>query len=262
MGRHGNASREQRLDALSEYVMSEGSVRIEDLPARFDVSLMTVHRDIDLLARKGILRKTRGVVSAISSSLYEASTAYRSRLMHVEKRSIAARALELIEPGQSIILDDSTTGMYLANELSGKCPLTVITNFVPVMDELRHVPDLTLLSLGGQYFSWCSAFMGSVTIRALQNLRADVLFMSAPAVSETMTFHQHHEAVQVKEAAFASAQHRVLYVDHTKFASRALHSMIPMREFDVVIVDEGVDAEIVARMRQCDVRVEVAAVVD
>lgn len=221
---------------------------------------MTIHRDLDTLATRGVLRKTRGEVTAISSSLYEAGTEYRSRLMPSEKQAVANQALTMIEPGQAIILDDSTTGVFLARRLREKCPLTVITNFRPVMDAVRDVPDLTLISLGGQYVSWCNGYMGSVTLRALDQLRADLFFMSAPALDEEMTFHQHHEAVLVKEASYRSAKRSVLFADHSKFSERALLAMIPTADFDTVILDENTPEEIVSRMTQAHVNVVLAPV--
>lgn len=258
--RKKNADLVARQQAISEYVMSEGTVRIDDLLGRFDVSLMTIHRDIDALAARGILRKARGTVTALSSSLVEASTEYRARVMQTQKQAVAMAALAMVEPGMSIILDDSTTGLYLADELATKCPLTVITNFQPAIDRLSDVPDMTLISLGGQYFPWNSAYMGSLTIRALHNLRADILFMSAPAIDADMTYHQRHESVLVKEASFAAAQTRVLFADHTKLAARALHAMIPTKDFDTVIIDDGATSEELDRLSQGGATVQVAHV--
>ena len=121
----------ERRNAIIEMVIAGGSVRIEDLPDAFGVSLMTVHRDLDTLAAQGLIRKTRGLATAMPSTLSESSTEFRSRQNVAEKQAVAAAALAMIEPGQSVILDDSTTGLYLAAQLPERQPLTVITNFNP-----------------------------------------------------------------------------------------------------------------------------------
>lgn len=240
-GRQGGeeirVGRDARLEAIAETVMSAGSVRIEELAESFGVSLMTVHRDLDKLAAQGLLRKTRGMATALASTLAESSTEYRKRINTCDKAALATVAATMIDPGQSVILDDSTTGLYLAEQLADRQPLTVITNFQPVMDAVVTHPELTLLALGGQYYPWCRAYMGSVTLGALRNIRADIFFMSTSAVTDGICFHQHHDTVLVKRAMFESARTRVAYIDHSKFERRALHAMRPLSDFDAVIVD-------------------------
>ncbi|MEG8183663.1 DeoR/GlpR transcriptional regulator [Nocardia terpenica] len=227
----------QRHDAITELVLHAGSVRIEEIAERFGVSTMTVHRDLDSLASQGILRKSRGTVTAVASSLIEASIEYRARQQRAEKSALAHAALRLIEPGQSVILDDSTTGLALAELLPQHRPLTVITNSQRVLNTLADRDGIALISTGGQHYQWCDAYMGAVTTEVLANLRADVFFMSTPAITDGICFHQHHETVLVKRAMFAAAKRRVLYADHTKFEHRALHAMTPLSDFDTVIVD-------------------------
>ena len=83
----------QRRNAIIEMVIAAGSVRIEDLPDAFGVSLMTVHRDLDTLAAQGLIRKTRGLATAMPSTLSESSTEYRSRQNVADKRAVADAAL-------------------------------------------------------------------------------------------------------------------------------------------------------------------------
>lgn len=251
-------SMEQRRDAIIEMVIADGNVRIEDLPDAFGVSLMTVHRDLDALAAQGLLRKTRGMVTALASTLAEASTEYRMRIGVAEKQAVAAVALSMIEPGQSIILDDSTTGVHLADRLAERQPLTVITNFQPVLDQLSGNPDLTIISLGGQYYPWCRAYMGALTLHGLRNLRADMFFMSTSAVTDGICFHQHHDTVLVKRAMFEAARTRIAYIDHTKFERRALHALCPLSDFDTVIVDAATSPDLIRGLERDGATVVVA----
>jgi len=241
-------------------VLRSGSVRIEDIAERFGVSTMTVHRDLDSLAAKGILRKSRGSVTAVASSLIEASIEYRDRQQRAEKRALAHAALELVEPGQSVILDDSTTGLALAELLPQRRPLTVVTNSQRVLNTLNDQDGIVLISTGGQYYPWCDAYMGAVTTEVLNGLRADIFFMSTPAITDDMCFHQHHETVLVKRAMLAAAKKRVLYADHTKFDHRALHALAPLSDFDTVIVDAATGPDHLERLRESGVGLIVAPV--
>ena len=247
-----------RRDAITERVLEIGSVRIDTLVDELGVSRMTIHRDLDALEARGVLRKSRGVVTAVASSLFEASTDYRLRQQSVEKRAIAKLAFELIEPGEAIVLDDSTTGLNLAELLPQKEPLTVITNFGRVLDMLGSKRGISLVSTGGEYYQLCDAYKGNLSLSALSQLSADTYFMSTPAISNGVCFHQQPELIQVKRAMFKCAKKRVLIADHTKFSKRALYSMMPIREFDVVISDAALSREHVTEIRRSGVRLIIA----
>jgi DeoR/GlpR family transcriptional regulator of sugar metabolism len=247
-----------RRQSITEAVMAEGSVRIEDIADRFGISLMTAHRDLDDLVSRGILRKARGVASAAPTSLSESSDLYRSSRQSAEKRALALAAMRFVEPGHAIFCDDSTTVLQMARYLPSKVPLTVITNSLTFMNELKGVRDLNLLGLGGQYYNWCNAFMGRMTTHEISHLRADTLFMSMSAITDDIAFHQFLEIVDTKRAMFESASTRILLVDHTKFDRRALHAFAPLSDFDVVIVDDGTPAAHLDRMRAQGINVVVA----
>jgi DeoR/GlpR family transcriptional regulator of sugar metabolism len=247
-----------RQRAITEVVMAEGAVRIEQLAERFDISLMTVHRDLDELETRGLLRKSRGVATALSTALVESSDVYRSNRQVAEKESLAIAALEFIEPGQAIFLDDSTTVLQLAKHLSARAPLTVITNVLTLMNELTGTRGISLLALGGDYYNWCSAFMGRMTIDAISKLRADTFIMSTSAITDDVCFHQTLETVDTKRAMFDAAATRILLVDHTKFEKRALHALAELTEYDIVIVDHLTSPEHITRMRAKGIRVVVA----
>lgn len=252
----------ERRRAISEAVLKEGAIRIEQLAERFGISIMTVHRDLDDLEARGILRKSRGVATALSSSIVESSDVYRAGQQMAAKHAIAQSAIGLIEPGQSLFLDDSTTVLEVARRLDERAPLTVVTNSLNVLMELRGRRELELVALGGSYYNWCNAFMGRSTNDAIRHLRADVLMMSTAAVTDGMCFFQSPESADVKGAMFESAARRVLLVDHTKFGRRALHSLLPLSAFDIVMVDSAMDPREVDRLSEQGVNVVVAKAVE
>jgi DeoR/GlpR family transcriptional regulator of sugar metabolism len=247
-----------RQQEMASMVMAEGTVRIELLAEHFGISHMTVHRDLDELEARGLLRKTRGAATALASSLVESSDVYRVAQQHVLKEEIASEAASLIEPGEAIFLDDSTTVIAMAGYLAAKAPLTIITNVLTLMNEFRGARDIALISVGGVYYNWCSSFMGGIAIRIINQLRADAVFMSTAAITDDICFHQSQETVDVKRAMFNSAKKRYLLVDHTKFQRRALYSLAALSEFDAVIVDSQTNQADVSRLRASGVNVIVA----
>jgi len=248
-----------RRQMIAEAVMTAGTMRIEELTERFDISLMTAHRDLDELISRGLLRKTRGIVSAAPTSLIEASDVYRANREAPEKEAIAEAAAEFVDSGEAIFFDDSTTVLRMVPHLQSKAPLTIITNSLTLMNEVKGMQDLTLLGLGGQYYNWCNAFMGKMTTSEASGLRADKLFLSMAAVTDGLVFHQSPEMIETKRAMFEAAATRILLVDHTKFTRRALHSFGPLTDFDIVIVDDQTPSNDIKRLRDSGVDVVVAS---
>lgn len=247
-----------RRQLIAETVIAEGSLRIEDLTERFGISLMTAHRDVDDLVSRGLFRKTRGIVSAAPTSLIESSDAYRATRQPKEKKAIARAAMNFVEPGQAIFLDDATTVHEMAGLLPAKVPLTVITNSLVLINDLKDINDLNLICLGGQFYNWCNAFMGHITINEIRRMRADTVFMSLSAIIDDIVFHQSPDTVETKRAMFECAERRVLLADHTKFERRALHRFAALEEFDAVIVDEDIPIAHLSRMRAKGIKVVVA----
>lgn len=248
-----------RREGIARLVLAEGTVKIETLAERFDASIMTVHRDLDELESKGILRKIRGAASAVSSTFMDASDAYRGTKQLPEKQAVAQACVDFLEPGQSVFLDDSTTVRQIAKYIHARMPLTVICNALPLLNELQDFRGISLVALGGTYYSWCGAFMGSITTDEISRIRADVAVLSTAAIVDDICFHQHQDTVAVKKAMLASSAKRILLVDHTKFDKRALHEIVPMTDFDLVIVDSRTPEEHVNRLRSRGVHVVVAA---
>lgn len=247
-----------RRERIAEYVLARDSVATKELAARFDVSVMTVHRDLDELERQGVLRKVRGGATPQPSSLFESNVRFRLSSARSEKEALARYALGLIEPGEAVLLDDATTTLALARLLPSLTPLTVITNYLATIQTLRDVPGIRLIALGGEYFPSHDSFTGVVCEGAIAALRADIFFMSTSAVSAGFAFHQEQEIVKIKRSMLAAANRRVLLLDHGKLGKVALHRLAPLTDFDLVVVDAGVDPERLRELRDAKVPVEVA----
>ncbi|WP_410813204.1 DeoR/GlpR family DNA-binding transcription regulator [Micromonospora sp. 067-2] len=239
----------ERRDIIRRRVVDEGYVRIEELASTHRVSLMTVHRDLDVLQSEGWLRKVRGGATAQPSALYHGDVRHRVEAMADVKRQLAETALTLVEPGQSIMIDESTTGLSLAGLLPTRGPLTVITNFLAVVNRLAGEPGIDLIGLGGAYYPAYDAFLGMRTSEAIRQLRADILFMSTTAITNGICYHQSQETVAVKRALMDSAARRVLLVDHSKFTKQGLHNLAPLTDFDLVVLDPATPEPTLAALR-------------
>lgn len=249
----------QRQQAVAEHVLSNGEVSAAELAELFQVSLMTIHRDLDELEQQGIVRKFRGGVTAQPSGVFESNVAYRRKSMRAEKRAIAEHAAGLVEPGMAVMLDDSTTALELAGRMKDSTPLTVVTNFLDTLNLLADTRGIHLMALGGDYDRLHNSFLGVSCIEAIQSLQVDICFTSTSAVSGAFAFHQEQHIVSVKRAMIAAAARNVLLVDHAKLGRVALHRLAPLSAFDLVVVDSGASAEALRDLDEHKVDYRVAA---
>jgi DeoR/GlpR family transcriptional regulator of sugar metabolism len=251
-----------RRRLLLDYVIKSGSAQVDDLAARFAVSRMTVHRDLDALAEQGMVRKVHGGVTTRASSLVENNFLLRSRLAEPEKRALGRAAAALVEPGQSVILDDSTTAAAVAPYLAAYQPLTVITNGLAVIERLRATPGIGVICLGGNYNPRFNAFFGLLCEQAIAALRANILFMSSSSVLGNAAYHQEQDVVKTKRALMAIAERRILLLDSRKFGLSALYHLADLSEFDLVLTDRAVTPAVAQSIRDAKVGLQIVGDAD
>jgi DeoR/GlpR family transcriptional regulator of sugar metabolism len=249
-----------RREQVRRRVLAEGFARVDDLARAFDVSAMTVHRDLDVLELEGWLTKIRGGATANPSALVEAGVRERVAAMRAEKAAIVELAARLLARGQSIFLDDSTTALGLVPYLVAHMPITVATNFLPAIASIGDSPGVDLHLLGGQYHARQEACLGLQTVDAINRLHADLFFMSTTAVTDGKCLHRSEATVMVRRAFMANAGRSVLLVDHAKFGRPAPHLLCGIDEFDTVITDDGIDPDDLDALRTRCSDVQVATV--
>ncbi|MGP4021309.1 DeoR/GlpR family DNA-binding transcription regulator [Saccharopolyspora sp. 5N708] len=244
-----------RQQKIIDHVVAQGFASAAELSELTGVSLMTVHRDLDDLVTRGLLRKFHGGVSAQPSTVFESSSDFRLHTHTAEKEALAKDALQFITPGMSVMLDDSTTALALARLLPEVGPLTVVSNYRQVQETLRDVPDIRLIGLGGEYSRTHDSYLGLPCQEMINAFSVDIVFLSTSAMNAQLTYHQEQEIVLVKRAMLASATTKVLMMDASKVARSALHQFAPVSAFDHVLLAGELDAELVEAMReQTDVR--------
>lgn len=255
-------SHARRRAQIVDVVRAQGRARIDDLASHFGVSTMTIHRDLDHLHAQGMVRKIRSAAEAMPSEAFERNVELRASMNLAEKQAVAdagfAWAAERVDM-QAVALDDSTTARCVVPRLLERLPLTVVTNFLPAINELSAVPGVRLHAIGGDYVPEFSSFVGPQAVRALRDVHYDVLFMSVTAVARADCFHPSNDAAELKRAFMDSAELRVLLIDHSKTARRALHRICALADFDVVVADDGLGAEDRERLEEAGANLVLAA---
>ncbi len=251
--------RDDRRQAIMDLLVSEGSVDLEDLAQRFVVSKMTIHRDLDDLEATGVMRKVRGGGTIDAGTQFESDFRFRAEYDRAAKVAMSDAALDLVEPGMTVMINDGSTAAILGERLRDKRPLTVITNNAAVIEALKTETGVTLIAVGGTYSAKFNGFFGMLTENALAGLRADIAFLSAPAVSGTTVFHMDEAVINSKRAMIASGTKTCLLVHHSRFARTALHKLADLSEFDAVITDTRPARDSILDLEQAGIALTIAA---
>lgn len=249
----------RRRELIRDRVVEAGSVRIDDLATEFGVTAMTIHRDLNVLETQGWLRKVRGGATVDTSALIDTTVRQRLTDKVTEKQEIARCALQYVGERDVVMIDASTTALAVASLLPGRGPLTVITNFLMAINSLADASDIELIAIGGSYNATYGAFHGLQGREAISKMRADVVFMSPTAILDGHLYHKSEETILIRHAMMEAAARRILLADHSKFRRRATHELAALTDFDVVIVDAGIEDRDVTAMREHGVHVAVAA---
>lgn len=253
----------ERFQRLYEVLNEQGTATIGELAESLTVSRMTIHRDLDVLESQGILRKIRNGATVERSPIFESSHKVRLSIRQEEKRAIARVALDLVEPNMSVMLDASSTVYQLSKLIAQRVPLTIITISFPILVDMAEVDRVRLIGLGGVFDPHYYCFMGREAEQAAAGYRADVGFLSLPAIDgKGVLCHSSSEAVRIGHALKSVAQRSVLLIDSSKFGTTALHAFGSVAEFDTVIVDSGISDADLRLLRDLCADVRIAEMAD
>jgi DeoR/GlpR family transcriptional regulator of sugar metabolism len=248
---------ETRRRAIAEALRAEGAIAVADVQARFGVSPMTARRDLDELERRGVLRRTHGGAVLPTTSAHEDSFARRLKVEAAAKERLAAEAVALLSPRESVFLDSSTTCYFVARRLiDAGLPVTVLTNSLPVMELVfgDGGSDIELIGVGGTLRRLTRSFVGPYAVRTVEGHFADRLFLSVKGLTEqgTMTDADALEA-EVKRTMIAHAGESTLLVDRSKLGVRGLSVVAPVGDVSAVLAS-GISETDAAPLRAAGVQ--------
>lgn len=236
---------DQRRQHILAEVQQHGGVRVSDLVDELGVSDMTVRRDIELLAQRGLLERVHGGATSVSSrSAEEPGFSAKSQQQQAQKRAIARRAVQMVSPGAAVALSAGTTTYEIARELVHVPDLTVVTNSFPAAQLLHEQGrrDLTVVLTGG-IRTPSDALVGPVAVEALRNLHADTVFLGVHGIDERAGFTTPNLVeAETNRALLRCARRRVVVADHEKWGVVGLATIVPLGEVDTLVVDTGVGA--------------------
>jgi DeoR family transcriptional regulator, fructose operon transcriptional repressor len=240
------SERQQRIKRLA---LEQGVLRIGELAEKFRVSEMTIRRDLEMLEEAGHVERTFGGAFITEQAAFESSYSVRLHTQTPEKEAIATYAATLIQDGDTIILDASTTVLALARKLSKKS-LTVVTNSLDVAQELRNSPVKVILS-GGYLRQVAGSFAGPIALKALKDLHVDQAFISGKGIQiPGGLMDSDIDEVEVKRVMLESAERVNVLMDSSKFGKRALGLISSLDTIDFLISDDKLSSESLQSLNQ------------
>ncbi|MGH9134757.1 MAG: DeoR/GlpR family DNA-binding transcription regulator [Ilumatobacteraceae bacterium] len=250
----------QRQARIVDEVRKRGGVRVSDLTTLFDVSDMTVRRDLEELDRRGLLHKVHGGAVVASNSAEEPGFEAKSLRNTDEKSAIARLAAGLVMPGSAIGITAGTTTFRLAGELESVANLTVVTNSIRVAEILTHKPrpDRTVVLTGGVRTP-SDALVGPVAVQTLRNLHLDMVLMGVHGMSERAGFTTPNlMEAETNQAFVQAAQRLIVLADHTKWGVTGLTSIAALGDATTVVTDGGLEPAAFAILDEAVAQVLVA----
>jgi DeoR family fructose operon transcriptional repressor len=240
----------QRRQRIRSIVESRRAVRLEDLSQALGVSQATVRRDLDELEAEGLVRRVHGGVVAIEERQGEPHFEVKAVEAAEEKERIAARAVALLSPDDTVYLDSGSTVLAVARLLHGWDRLTVVTNSLPALVELAGRGP-RLIVVGGEFRATSQALVGPLSQHVLANVHVDRAFIGSYAVSleDGLTTTDPSEAF-TKALALERATQVVLLADSRKMGGRSFVHAGSLDAVDVLITDTGIDDRMVRSLER------------
>ena len=250
----------ERQDHIVRFVEEHGRARVADLAAQFEVSGVTIRKDLLVLESAQRLVRAHGGAIAIDRSRPELSFDIRERLQAEEKSRIGAAGADLVRDGESIVMDASTTALSVARQLkarSGWSQLTIITNGLRIAFELAGQPGITVLMLGGRVRWEALSVVGQLGDGLFDRINVQKAFLGAAGFTvESGLSDATDEEAQIKRSMVSAAREVIAIVDHTKWERAAFATFCATDQVGLVLTDAAAPVGMVdeLRRRSIDVR--------
>ena len=254
----------ERKAEIATILEKAGRADVASLSQRFDVCRETIRRDLRELERDGIVRRTHGgavIDQAPSRPRAELPVALREIQRQEEKTLICAKAATLIQDGDTVFMDNSSTTLYLPRHIARTIRVTIITNSLKLLLEAVRVrnPNLQLICLGGELKESNMSFSGTIPQRIAQDYYPSRAFLSCTSINEHQKLTDSSAAeVDTKRMMIERSQSVVVLADYTKFERFGQVFLADFPSIDVIVTDGKTRLSSLEYIRHYETRIIVA----
>lgn len=252
----------RRRQAVAAIVARAGEASFAELADHFEVSEMTIRRDLETLELEGLVRRVRGGAIPVVGRSHEPPISERSQVNGPAKQAIGKAAAALLEDGETAIIDVGTTALECARALSGFRRLTVVTASLLAAQELSNTPGIRTLLTGGVMRPGEMSLIGARAEDSFADLNCDTVFLGVGGLDGARGLTEYNlDDARMKQAALRSAHRCVLLADRSKFGRITFATIAPLSRVDVLVTDASPEDPLVIHAKEVGVQV-VHAVTD
>ena len=228
----------ERRNEIIARLTAQGKVIVSELAKDFDVTEETIRRDLEKLDNEGLASKTYGGAIAKHNSSLDLPYNVRESVNVDKKQYISERICDMIRDGERIMLDSSSTALYITKKIKSKKNLTIITNSVKILLELADKSDFTVLSTGGVLKQGGLSLMGSSAEKMIKSYHVDTAILSCKGLDTELGATDSNENDSlIKQAMLSSAERRILALDIEKFDKKAFIQVCDASGVDIIVTD-------------------------
>ena len=224
--------KQRQEQMLAQLHALQSELTVEDLARKFEVSSLTVRRDLDQLEADRVILRTHG--GCVLRTAVESAYHNRVALNFDLKQAIGRAAAKEVKSGDVILINDGSTAFHLAPHLGHLEKLSVHTNSLAVIPILARFPGVRLYILGGEYDPEMRFIGGSITEQALEALQFDIVFLGTDAVdARGNCLVSDPDAARLAEIMVRRGGRRILLADHTKVGAKSQVVYGRLSDFDI-----------------------------
>lgn len=246
----------ERQQKIAEMVKRQKTVRVKSLSQEFSVTEETIRRDLEKLEKAGMLSRSHGGAVFVDNSDEREVPYFEREITNIaEKKEIARLAAKQIKENDTIILDASSTALYVARVLENM-PLTIVTNSIQVAVELSRKDKINVISLGGNLQSKSLSFVGPLTEISLQNYHVNKAFLSCKSFHVKHGIHDSNELqARVKKQMIDHANEIYMMMDNSKINKIAFSHIYHTNIIDYVITNQKTNIRDIVDMEEQGLKV-------
>jgi len=245
----------ERRQSLLDILRKQPGLRVPELASALDVSEGTVRNDFNALETEGKLKRVHGgAVLNNQDPFLNNSFVRRFKQSIAAKLAIAREAAILVKDGDSILLDASSTAYYLAQALSDRRKLRVMTNGFEVARELAQNSSNTVVLIGGVVNNDSSSVTGLLSEKIIAEMHIEKAFFSCSGFSlERGMTEVHYAEAQLKRKAIESSRSVIALIDSTKFGKEDLTPFASIDQITQLITDDALSAEWIEKLKKAHI---------
>ena len=245
-----------RLEDILRFIDQSQRVTVKSICSRFQISMATARRDLEILSSQGRIQRVRGGAITLHKPPPELSVYQRMNDESNAKKRIGLATAELIKNGETIFLGSGTTVLEVARSLLNLENLTVITNSILVLNQLIVSPSITVVTLGG-IVRWSElSIIGHIAEQSIADLNADKVIIGIHGIDPVQGLTNHYLPETMTDRKILMMGRQVIVVaDHTKCPRISLSHVAPIKSINTLVTDKGTSDEFVQKLAEQGVNV-------